>query len=258
MPAVSRWGLKPLCLALAAGYIFELYLFADALLFSRIDADVWAARGIAHALLIPLIAIAGTRSPSWTLRMSVSREMVFHSTALAGAGLYLLVIAGAAYYVRYFGGDWGRALQMALLFAGLVLLGALLFSGAVRARLRVFISKHLFPYRYDYRAEWLRFTQALSSADRSLDLGQSVIKALSDLVESPWGSAVAGRCYGKCKPHSRFNHPDRVVESLDSPLCGFCRERLGDQSRGVPRAARTLRGARAARSGCRGSTTPGW
>ena len=48
MPAVSRWGLKPLCLALAAGYIFELYLFADALLFSRIDADVWAAaRGIA-------------------------------------------------------------------------------------------------------------------------------------------------------------------------------------------------------------------
>lgn len=222
MPAVSRWGLKPLCLALAAGYIFELYLFADALLFSRLDADVWAARGIAHALLIPLIAIAGTRSPSWTLRMSVSREVVFHSTALAGAGLYLLVIAGAAYYVRYFGGDWGRALQMALLFAGLVLLGALLFSGAVRARLRVFISKHLFPYRYDYRAEWLRFTQALSSADRSLDLGQSVIKALSDLVESPGGALWLVDGYGKCKLHSRLNHPVvDAVDSLDSPLCAF-------------------------------------
>lgn len=222
MPTVSRWGLKPLCLALAAGYIFELYLFADALLFSRIDADVWAARGIAHALLIPLIAIAGTRSPSWTLRMSVSREIVFHSTALAGAGLYLLVIAAAAYYVRFFGGDWGRALQMALLFAGLVVLGALLFSGAVRARLRVFISKHLFPYRYDYRSEWLRFTQALSSVDRSLDLGQSVIKALSDLVESPGGSLWLADAYGKCRPHSRFNQPPLdVVEALDAPLCGF-------------------------------------
>ena len=222
MPSVSRWGLKPLCLALAAAYIFALYLFADALLFSRLDADVLATRGIAHALLIPLIAIAGTRSPSWTLRMSVSREVVFHSTALAGAGLYLLVIAGAAYYVRYFGGDWGRALQMALLFAGLVLLGALLFSGAVRARLRVFISKHLFPYRYDYRAEWLRFTQALSSADRSLDLGQSVIKALSDLVESPGGALWLADGYGKCKLHSRFNHPVvDAVDSLDSPLCAF-------------------------------------
>jgi len=222
MPSVSRWGLKPLCLALAAGYIFELYLFADALLFSRLDADVWATRGIAHALLIPLIAIAGTRSPSWTLRMSVSREVVFHSTALAGAGLYLLVIAGAAYFVRYFGGDWGRALQMALLFAGLVLLGALLFSGAVRARLRVFISKHLFPYRYDYRAEWLRFTQALSSVDRSLDLGQSVIRALSDLVESPGGALWLADSFGKCKLHSRFNHPAvDAVDSLDSSLCVF-------------------------------------
>ncbi len=226
MPAVSRWGLKPLCLALAAGYIFELYLFADALLFSRIDADVWAIRGIAHALLIPLVAIAGTRSPSWTLRMSVSREVIFHSTALAGAGLYLLVIAAAAYYVRYFGGGWGRALQMALLFAGLVLLGALLFSGAVRARLRVFISKHLFPYRYDYRAEWLRFTQALSSIDRSLDLGQSVIKALSDLVESPGGALWLADSHGKCKFHSRFNHPIvDVAESLDSPMCGFLASR---------------------------------
>jgi len=71
---------------------------------------------------------------------------------------------------------------MTLLFAGPVLLGALLFSGALRAKLRVLISKHLFSYRYDYRNEWLRFTQALSAADSGLDLGQSVIRALSDLA----------------------------------------------------------------------------
>ena len=226
VPGSSRWGIKPACLALAAGYTFELYLFADAFLFARIDEDVWAVRGIAHALLIPLIALSGTRSPSWTLRMSVSREIVFHSTALAGAGLYLLVIAGAAYYVRYFGGDWGRALQMTLLFAALVLLGALLFSGALRAKLRVLISKHLFSYRYDYRNEWLRFTQALSSADQGLDLGQSVIRALSDLVESPGGALWLADSYGNCTMHSRLNHPQlQVAEPLQSPFCRFLTER---------------------------------
>lgn len=226
VPGSSRWGIKPACLALAAGYTFELYIFADAFLFARIDEDVWAVRGIAHALLIPLIALSGTRSPSWTLRMSVSREVVFHSTALAGAGLYLLVIAGAAYYVRYFGGDWGRALQMTLLFAGLVLLGALLFSGALRAKLRVLISKHLFSYRYDYRNEWLRFTQALSSADQGLDLGQSVIRALSDLVESPGGALWLADSYGNCTMHSRLNHAQlQVLEPLASPFCRFLAER---------------------------------
>lgn len=226
VPTASRWGIKPLCLALAAGYTFELYLFADAFLFSRIDEDAWAVRGLAHALLIPLVALSGIRSPSWTLRMSVSREVVFHSTALAGAGLYLLVIAGAAYYVRYVGGDWGRALQLALLFAGLVLLGALLFSGALRAKLRVLINKHLFTYRYDYRNEWLRFTQALASADKSLDLGQTVVKALSDLVESPGGALWLANGRGAFTPHSRINHPDiDAVEPADSAFCRFMNER---------------------------------
>jgi putative PEP-CTERM system histidine kinase len=226
VPAASRWGIKPLCIALGAGYIFDLYLFADGSLFGRLDEDVWAMRGVAHAILIPLIAMSGARNPSWTLRMSMSREMVFHSTALAVAGLYLLVISGAAYYVRFFGGDWGRALQLTLLFAGLVLLGILLFSGSQRARLRVFINKHLFPYRYDYRNEWLRFTQALSSAGRGLDLGRSVIQALADLVESPGGSVWLRDADGRFSMHSRVNQPSiDVTEPADSPLCRFLEER---------------------------------
>ncbi len=226
LPAESRWGLKPLCLALGAGFVFELYFFADGLLFGRLDSDVWAVRGVVHALLMPLIALSGARNPAWTLRMSMSREMVFHSTALAVAGLYLLVIAAAGYYVRYFGGDWGRALQLTLLFAGLLLLGVFVFSGAQRARLRIFISKHLFSYRYDYRSEWLRFTRALSSAGQKLDLGQSVIKALSDLVESPGGGLWLHGSDGSYALRARLNHPvSDAKEPGEGGLCRFLAEK---------------------------------
>lgn len=225
VPAESRWAVKPLCIALGAGYIFDLYVFADGTLFGQLDDDVWGTRGVAHALLIPLIAMSGARNPSWTLRMSMSREMVFHSTALAVSGAYLLVISAAGYYVRYFGGDWGRALQLTLLFAGLLLLGILLFSGSQRARLRVFLNKHLFPYRYDYRNEWLRFTQALASAGGGLDLGQSVIKALADLVESPGGSVWLRDDDGSFSMHARLNQPAcDASERADSPLCRFLDE----------------------------------
>lgn len=226
LPVESRWGLKPLCLALAAGYTFDLYLLADGLLFARLDEDVWAVRGFVLTMLIPLIALSASRIPSWTVRIAVSREVAFHSTALAMSGLYLLVIAGAGYYVRYVGGDWGRALQLTLLFAGLLLLGVFVFSGAQRARLRVFVNKHLFPYRYDYRKEWLRFTQALSSAGDSLDLGQSVIKALSDLVESSGGALWLRDSSNQFVMHARLNHPPSdAVEDEDSPFCRFIDER---------------------------------
>lgn len=226
VPGAQRWAIKPLCLGLAAGYIFELYLFAGAFLFGRPDPEVLAVRGLAHALTIPLIALSAGRNPDWALRIGVSRETVFHSTALALSGVYLLVIAGAGYYVRYVGGDWGRALQLTLFFAGLLLLGMFLFSGAQRARLRVFLNKHLFKYRYDYRAEWLRFTQALSTANGSLDLGESVIKALSDLVESPGGVLWLRDAAGQYVPYARLNHvPVEATEAGEGALARFLDER---------------------------------
>ncbi|MDR0633581.1 MAG: PEP-CTERM system histidine kinase PrsK [Azoarcus sp.] len=224
-----RWALKPLCMGLGAAYMFELYLFADAFLFGRPNPVIWAVRGPVHALIIPLVAVSGARNPSWSLRISLSREAVFHSTALGLSGVYLLVVSSAGYYVRYFGGEWGHALQIMLLFAALLLLAFFMSSSSQRAKLRVFISKHLFPYRYDYRTEWLRFTKSLSAADGQVDLGQSVVTALANLVESPGGvlwlrsGMEEDGCY---TIHGRVNYPvAEVTETADSPLLHFMRAR---------------------------------
>ena len=40
-------------------------------------------------------------------------------------GIYLMFVAAAGYYVRFFGGSWGRALQVAFVFAGLLALGTM-------------------------------------------------------------------------------------------------------------------------------------
>jgi putative PEP-CTERM system histidine kinase len=132
-------------------------------------------------------------------------------------------MAAAGYYVRYFGGDWGRAFQLALLFAALLLLGLLGLSGSIRAKFRVLVGKHFFSYRYDYREEWLRFTSTLSSQDGFSEMGQHVVKGLADMVESP-----AGALWLK-DPTSRFfaqaacwNMPvSSATEDADSGLCKF-------------------------------------
>ena len=72
----SRWSVKPLCLGLGAAFVFDLYLYADALLFGRMDADLWAARGLAQALALPAIAVATARNRAWTLDIALSRGVV--------------------------------------------------------------------------------------------------------------------------------------------------------------------------------------
>lgn len=221
-PDARRWAIKPLCFALGASFGFDLFMFSDGLLLRALDHDLWSIRGLVHAVTIPLVMIATARNRDWTIDVAVSRTVVFRSTALLLSGLYLLAIAGAGYYVRYFGGDWGKAIQTAFLFAALLLLVLLFSSGTLRSRLRVFISKHFFSYRYDYREEWLRFADLLANSSGELSVAERSIKALADLVESPAGALWLRAEDGAFRPGGRWNLPEMTQElPADSSLVGF-------------------------------------
>jgi putative PEP-CTERM system histidine kinase len=117
----------------------------------------------------------------------VSRLMFFNTTALLGAGLYLLAMGQGGYYIRAYGGTWGTVVEIIFLFgAGLVLM-VLFFSGKIRASLRVFINKHFFHYKYDYRDEWLRFIQTLSSGQPDDRLRERAIHSIAEIIDSPGG-----------------------------------------------------------------------
>ncbi len=219
----SRWNAKPVCLALACIFIFDIYLYSESLLFGHFDADALAVRGAAHALAVPLLVVASRRGADWMVKLHVSRTAAFYSATLILAGLYLLFMAGIGYYVRYFGGNWGRALQLSLLVAGLAFLGMLVFSGALRSWLRVFVGKHFYSYRYDYREEWLRFTAMLSGKRSPQEMGEMIVRGLAKMVECPAGSLWTR--HGADSPYTQsadWNMP-RVTDSeaADSALSTF-------------------------------------
>ncbi len=188
VPASARWNAKPVCIALGAIFAFDLYLYSQMALFRESDLDAVSIRAGVHAIAVPLLYVAARRHKDWIAKLHVSRAAVFHSATLILSGLYLLAVSAVGYYLRYTGGGWGRALQIGLLVLSLIGLLLLFFSGALRAKLRVYISKHFFSYRYDYREEWLRFTAMLSSQNSPEALGQSIIEGLAKLVESLGGS----------------------------------------------------------------------
>ncbi|HLT25190.1 MAG TPA: XrtA/PEP-CTERM system histidine kinase PrsK [Zeimonas sp.] len=226
--AEHRWSLKFLAIALAALFSFDLLLYSDAMLFSQVNPSWWVARGFANALLVPLIAIAAARNPQWKLDIAVSRSVVFHSAALFGAGAYLLVFAGVGYYVRFFGGEWGEIAQTLVLFGAAIGLLIVLMSGTLRARLRVFLSKHFFSYRFDYREQWLRLTRALStrgSDGPADDLPHRALRALAHAVESRGGALwLREGDTLHCTARLNYRGPRDPIDAAE-PLVGFLEER---------------------------------
>ncbi|PKO35783.1 MAG: PEP-CTERM system histidine kinase PrsK [Betaproteobacteria bacterium HGW-Betaproteobacteria-7] len=219
----SVWNIKPLCLGLGGQLVFDVYLFSEALMFNRLDPDAYAARGFIHAITVPLLLLATLRSRDWTTKIRLSQRAAFHSATLLMAGLYLLFMASVGYYVRYFGGEWGRALQLALVFAAVLGLGVLFLSGAIRARMRVLVGKHFYRYRYDYREEWLRFTRTLATQDSPQAMGQQVIRGLATMVESPAGGLwLREGGQDSYRQTARWNIPaSEAEEKIDSPLVEF-------------------------------------
>lgn len=218
-----RWATKYLYLGLGLMFAYDFFLFADALLFKRLDPATWEARGFVSAIAIPLIAVAAARNPEWSLEVFVSRRVVLHSAAIFGAGVYLLAMAGVGYYIRAYGGSWGTTLQLVFLVGAGVLLVMLLFSGQLRARTLVLLNKHFFNYKYDYREEWLKFIRTLSAGDPGEPLRVRAIQALAEIVHSTGGLLWVRREQGNfvlAASHG-MNEPAVRLEPADSSLVAF-------------------------------------
>jgi len=183
----ARDGLKFLVCGVGGMFAFDLFLYSQAELLRGITADGWTARGALNAFAVPLIAIAVRRNyPQWSLDVFVSRQVVLYTTTLMGVGGYLLLMAAGGYYVRQFGGSWGRLGQIMFFSGALLVLGLLLGSNALRRHTSVFISKHFYRNKYDYRVEWLRFIRTLSSSDED-DVRRTAIHAVAQILGSPGG-----------------------------------------------------------------------
>ena len=194
-PEPARSSLKALVIGLGGMFAFDLFLFSQAVLFQRIDEATLLARGAVNILFVPVIALAVRRNPFWDLNIFVSRQVVFYSTTLVAVGLYLLLMSIGGYLLLLVGGSWGAVARTVFLMgAGLVLV-TLLASGRVRTRVRVFLSKHFFQNKYDYREEWLRLVETLAEFEDS-STRQVVIKALAQIVESPSGLLWTQRAVG--------------------------------------------------------------
>ena len=223
----TRWDVKPFCLALAGLFVFDVYLFSQGTLLHGVDRDEALARPLVHGLVAVALLLAGSRHRHWIARLRVSRRLAFHSASLFLVGAYLLLIAAGGYYVRYFGGDWGRVLEVAFTFLATLGLATILLSRRLRATLRVQLAKHLFHYRYDYRDEWRKFTQSLSSHDNPGQLKASVVRGLAGLVESSAGSLwLLDAMQGGYRQSTRWQQAEiSAIEPADSPWTTYMRQR---------------------------------
>ena len=225
----QRWMIKLFCLGVGGLFAYDIFLFSHAVLFNTIVPDLWNVRGAINALSVPLIALSVARNPQWKADLFVSRQVIFHSTAVLGVGGYLLLMAGVGYYIREFGGSWGTALEALFFCAAIMMLVVIMSSTQVRARAKVFLVKHFYKNKYEYREEWLNFTRTLAESEgRRGELEQLIVRAVACILDSRWGILWMRHESNFFVPVSEWqcgSLPKESEEPMNSPFTRFLEQR---------------------------------
>ncbi|TRD09986.1 PEP-CTERM system histidine kinase PrsK [Erythrobacter insulae] len=203
--AASRQVLRWSGIALAVSFGYDLNLFTIAYLVGEQPGLLVTLRGAVAGIAASMLAFGGSTAGRG-LQFRPSRAVTFQTLSLLVIASYLIIMVLVTRSLTLIGGDIARAGQVVFLILGILVAAAWLPSKRVRAWLRVTATKHLFQHRYDYREEWLRFTQTVgrgSSADASFH--ERAVKAIADITDSPAGLLLVSNEEAQLELTARWN-----------------------------------------------------
>lgn len=160
---------------------YAIFLSSQGLLYSRIPSGALLVGSAVISLAGLLIAYDIIRYGLLQVEIHVGREAVYSSAVLLLVGAYLVLMGLVGKLVRVIGGNLNLFLTILAAFAMFFLLLALLVSGSLKKRIKFFIDRNFYRGRYDYREQWLRFSEEMSCL---LDLEELLPRFLQMVMEA--------------------------------------------------------------------------
>ncbi len=175
-----RWTIKLEILGAMTLLAAMLVYYSQGLLYRTINMNLVPLRSLALTVSVSIMAYSRIFRGKG-VKIYVSKRMAYKSVALFAVGLYLVVIGLLGEGMKYFGESIQRSIAIAIvLFAGIGLLIAFL-SETIKRKVMVFIHRNFYKHKYDYRLQWLQFTDRLTSAKSGDELLRSIVSGFMDV-----------------------------------------------------------------------------
>lgn len=227
----QRQAVRWTCGALALIWGYDLNFYTMVYLVNAMPAQLVGLRALVALLGMGVLGMGAMREQALA-RFSPSRAVAFQSLSLLVIGGYMLAMVAVAQSVAWLGGGATMLTQLGFVFATTVLVLVLVPSQRLRGWLNVMVSKHFFQHRYDYRAEWLRFTRTIGQGQSGqggqgglggqetgdpASLHARVVQALADITDSPRGALLVPADNGDLVLAARWQWPTLDVPAQAMP-----------------------------------------
>jgi hypothetical protein len=181
---IRKWQIKYALLGAGGIIAFNIFYYSYALLYRSINMTLLPVRdGIILASNV-VIGFSILKHHAMDVEIAVSRKILFRSLSLFILGFYLLGLGLLGEGMRYFGPRVGTNITIFLGFVGAIAVLTIMLSEQLRRKAMVFINKNFYSYKYDYREQWLNFTQRISLKTDLDELLTSIAEGFQEAIGS--------------------------------------------------------------------------
>ena len=183
----ALWRVKLDIVALGSMLAVFVFYYTNAFLYRSLSMELVPLRSLLFMVASVMMIYSRTH---WRgrARVKISQAVLLKSVVLGVISGYLLLLGVLGEGMKYFGSLFPRVLTLSLAFLAGMLLLLLLLSERAKRELKVFLHKHFYQSKYDYRAQWLGLTERLATFESGEELMKRVLLAYCDIFGAKGGA----------------------------------------------------------------------
>lgn len=202
----ARARLRGMFIALAALWGFDISFHALAYIDGVWPAELIAMRAVVLLAMVPLLHRFASARQGAALQLAHAGD--FRSFALVAVAGYLAVLLAIVGSLSMVVDNISQMAQAVMTIAIGLVAAALGLSKRLRDAVQARLARHFLDHRYDYRAEWVRFTETLGNpGTEAITLNARIVKAIADITGSPGGLLLLADETGQLIAEAQWQWP---------------------------------------------------
>ncbi|MFQ5735864.1 MAG: XrtA/PEP-CTERM system histidine kinase PrsK [Thermodesulfobacteriota bacterium] len=160
--ASKRWHIKYFILGVGSILTYFIYLSSQSLLFSLQGFESVLLTATVILISTSMMAVFIVKHRLLDVDIFISRYVIYNSLTVLVIGFYLLSVGIIAQGIRYFKVPFGFFFTTLFIFTSILLLMVFFFMASLRRKVQLFINKHFYKHKYEFRDKWMETIEKIS------------------------------------------------------------------------------------------------
>lgn len=170
----ARWKIKLQIIGAGTLIATLIFYYSQGLLYRVINMNLLPVRSVMMIISTAIMAYSNIVRGNG-IKVYVSKDIAYRSIVVFFVGLYLFGLGLMGEGMRYFGASSQKEIMISAAFIAGLALVLVLLSEKTKRKIKVSLHKNFYTNKYDYRAQWLKFTDRISNTTTEDEVFRAIL-----------------------------------------------------------------------------------